>query len=243
MKVKINLMNSESNNKIALVTGASRGLGKFLSLELAKKGYDIILVARTVGALEEQYDEINKLGVKSTIVPLDLNEDNAIDNLGFEINKKWGRLDLLVSNAAITNELTPLSHLKPNAWNNIINFNLTINYRLIRSFEHLLKLSKDAKCLFILDKEVNENKPYHVPYSVSKAGLKKMITIWAKEVTKDNINIYYCFAPRMNTFLRKSIIPGLKESDFKNPEDISKRIIDNLSKTNSEDGNLIEIFC
>ena len=131
MKVKINLMNSESNNKIALVTGASRGLGKYLSIELAKKGYDIILVARTVGALEEQYDEINKLGVKSTIVPLDLNEDNAIDNLGFEINKKWGRLDLLVSNAAITNELTPLSHLKPNAWNNIINFNLTINYRLI----------------------------------------------------------------------------------------------------------------
>ena len=152
MKVKINLMNSESNNKIALVTGASRGLGKYLSIELAKKGYDIMLVARTVGALEEQYDEINKLGVKSTIVPLDLNEDNAIDNLGFEINKKWGRLDLLVSNAAITNELTPLSHLKPNAWNNIINFNLTINYRLIRSFEHLLKLSKDAKCLFILDK-------------------------------------------------------------------------------------------
>ena len=144
MKVKINLMNSESNNKIALVTGASRGLGKYLSIELAKKGYDIILVARTVGALEEQYDEINKLGIKSTIVPLDLNEDNAIDNLGFEINKKWGRLDLLVSNAAITNEFTPLSHLKLNAWNNIINFNLTINYRLIRSFENLLKLSKDA---------------------------------------------------------------------------------------------------
>ena len=106
----------------------------------------------------------------------------------------------------------------------------------------LLKLSKDAKCLFILDKEVNENKPYHIPYSVSKAGLKKMITIWAKEVTKDNINIYYCFAPRMNTFLRKTIIPGLKESDFKNPEDVSKKIINNLSKTSSEDGNLIEIF-
>ena len=85
MKVKINLMNSESNNKIALVTGASRGLGKYLSIELAKKGYDIILVARTVGALEEQYDEINKLGVKSTIVPLDLNEDNAksaVEKLG-----------------------------------------------------------------------------------------------------------------------------------------------------------------
>ena len=243
MKVNINFMKLESNNKIALVTGASRGLGKYLSIELAKKGYEIILIARTVGALEEQYDEINKLGAKSTIVPLDLSEENTIDNLGFEINKKWGRLDLLVSNAAITNELTPLSHLKPKVWDNIINFNLTINYRLIRSFEHLLKSSQDAKCLFLLDKEVNKNKPYHIPYSVSKAGLEKMITIWAKEIAKDNINIYYCFAPRMNTFLRKTIIPGLRKSEFKNPKDVSKKIIEGLLKTNSEDSNLIEILC
>ena len=106
-------MIKDHKDKIALVTGSSRGLGKYLSIELAKKGFEIILVARTVGALEEQYDEIIKLGSKSTTVPLDLSEDDSIDKLGFEINKKWGKLDLLVSNAAITNELTPLSHLKP----------------------------------------------------------------------------------------------------------------------------------
>ena len=119
MKVKINLMNSESNNKIALVTGASRGLGKFLSLELAKKGYDIILVARTVGALEEQYDEINKLGVKSTIVPLDLEDNESIDLLGGEIHKKWGKLDILVSCAGIVGDITPISHLDPKIWNKV----------------------------------------------------------------------------------------------------------------------------
>ena len=236
-------MVKDYKNKIALVTGSSRGLGKYLSIELAKNGFEIILVARTVGALEEQYDEIIKLGSKSTIVPLDLSEDDSIDKLGFEINKKWGKLDLLVSNAAITNELTPLSHLKPDIWEKVINFNLTLNYRLIRSFEQLLKSSKDAKCLFILDKETKEDKPYHIPYSVSKAGLEKMISIWAKEVLKDNIDIHYCFAPRMNTFLRKTIIPGLNESDFNNPEEISEIIIENLLKPNEKDKNLIEILC
>ena len=236
-------MVKDYRNKIALVTGSSRGLGKYLSIELAKNGFEIILVARTVGALEEQYDEIIKLGSKSTIVPLDLSEDGSIDKLGFEINKKWGRLDLLVSNAAITNELTPLSHLKPNIWEKVINFNLTLNYRLIRSFEHLLKSSKDAKCLFILDKEAKEDKPYHIPYSVSKVGLEKMISIWAKEVSKDNINIHYCFAPRMNTFLRKTIIPGLDESDCNNPDEISKVIIENLLKPNEKEKNFIEILC
>ena len=170
-------MNHKYKNKIALITGSSRGLGKYLSIELAKKGFEIILVARTTGALEEQYDKITKIGSKSTIVPLDLSDHDVIDNLGYEINKKWGKLDLFISNAAITAELTPLSHLKPDDWDKIINLNLTTNFRLIRSFEHLLKLSTSASCLFILDKEVNENKPYHAPYSVSKAGLNPLFLI------------------------------------------------------------------
>ena len=118
-------MNHIYKNKIALITGSSRGLGKHLSIELAKKGFEIILVARTTGALEEQYDKITKIGSKSTIVPLDLSDHDVIDNLGYEINKKWGKLDLFISNAAITAELTPLSHLKPDVWDKIINLNLS----------------------------------------------------------------------------------------------------------------------
>ena len=97
-------MNGKSSGQVALITGSSRGLGKYLSLELAKKGIETILLARTVGALEELYDDIKKIGTKSTIVPLDLNDNDAIDNLGFELNKKWGKLDILILNAAITNE-------------------------------------------------------------------------------------------------------------------------------------------
>lgn len=235
-------MNHKYKNKIALITGSSRGLGKYLSIELAKKGFEIILVARTTGALEEQYDKITKIGSKSTIVPLDLSDHDVIDNLGYEINKKWGKLDLFISNAAITAELTPLSHLKPDVWDKIINLNLTTNFRLIRSFEHLLKLSTSASCLFILDKEVNENKPYHAPYSVSKAGLKKMISIWAKEVKKDNINVHYCYVPRMNTFLRKKIVPGLNDKDFTSPKIVAKKIVESLLKFNKEEKNFFEIL-
>jgi NAD(P)-dependent dehydrogenase (short-subunit alcohol dehydrogenase family) len=218
-------MKEEFINKVALITGASRGLGKSLSLELAKKGIETILVSRTVGALEELYDEIKKIGVNSTIVPLDLNDSNAIDNLGFEVNKKWKKLDFLISNAAITNELTPISHLKPDIWEKILKTNLTTNYRLIRSFEHLLKLSKNGKALFILDKETKHNKPFHIPYSVSKEGLDKLITIWAQEVSIHKIGVYSSYPPKMNTSLRKKIIPGANNSEFENPEIIAKKII------------------
>jgi len=218
-------MKEEFINKVALITGASRGLGKSLSLELAKKGIETILVARTVGALEELYDEIKKLGVDSTIVPLDLNDSDAIDNLGFEINKKWGKLDFLLSNAAVTNELTPISHVKPDIWEKIIKTNLTTNYRLIRSFEQLLKLSKNGKALFILDKETKTNKPFHIPYSVSKEGLNKLITIWAQEVSIHEIGVYTCYPPRMDTSLRKKIIPGVKSSELENPQVVAKKII------------------
>ena len=223
-------MNGKPLEQVALITGSSRGLGKYLSLELAKKGIETILLARTVGALEELYDDIKKIGTKSTIVPLDLNDNDAIDNLGFELNKKWGKLDILISNAAITNELTPLSHLKPDTWDNVIKTNLTSNYRLIRSLEQLLKLSKEGKALFVLDKETNKNKPFHIPYSVSKEGLKKLAKIWAKEISHSNIDVYFCYPPKMNTSLRKTIIPGSKDTQFDNPSIIAKKIIHNLLK-------------
>ena len=223
-------MNGKPSGQVALITGSSRGLGKYLSLELAKRGVETILLARTVGGLEELYDDIKEIGAKSTIVPLDLNDNDAIDNLGFELNKKWGKLDILISNAAVTNELTPLSHIKPDTWDNIIKTNLTSNYRLIRSLEQLLKSSKESKVLFILDKETKENKPFHIPYSVSKVGLKKLAQIWAKEISHTHIGVYFCYLPKMNTYLRKTLIPGSKEDQFANPSNIAEKIIDNLFK-------------
>jgi len=223
-------MNGKPSGQVALITGSSRGLGKYLSLELAKRGVETILLARTIGGLEELYDDIKEIGAKSTIVPLDLNDNDAIDNLGFELNKKWGKLDILISNAAVTNELTPLSHIKPDTWDNIIKTNLTSNYRLIRSLEQLLKSSKESKVLFILDKETKEDKPFHIPYSVSKVGLKKLAKIWAREISHTHIGVYFCYLPKMNTYLRKTLIPGSMEDQFANPSNIAEKIIDNLFK-------------
>ena len=126
-------------NKVALVTGASRGLGRSIAKSLALGGAELILVGRTISALEELDDEIKSIGSKSTIVPMDLEDNENIDILGGEINKKWGKLDILVSNAGIVGEITPISHLDPKIWNKVINLNLNVNFRLIRSFEPLLK--------------------------------------------------------------------------------------------------------
>ena len=127
-------MQKDMENKIALITGASRGLGRSVAKSLAKKGVELILVARTISALEELDDEIKSIGSKSTIVPMDLDDNEAIDILGGEIHKKWGKLDILVSCAATVGEVTPVSHLDPKIWNKVINLNLSVNFRLIRSF-------------------------------------------------------------------------------------------------------------
>ena len=144
-------MQKSMKNKIALITGASRGLGRSIARSLAKKGAELILVARTISALEELDDEIKSLGSKSTIVPMDLEDNEAIDVLGGEINKKWGKLDILISNAATVGEITPISHLDPKIWNKVINLNLSVNFRLIRSFEPLLKNSNQSYAIFLSD--------------------------------------------------------------------------------------------
>ena len=145
-------------NKVALVTGASRGLGRSIAKSLALEGAELILVGRTIGALEELDDEIKSIGSKSTIVPMDLEDNENIDILGGEINKKWGKLDILVSNAGIVGEITPISHLDPKIWNKVINLNLNVNFRLIRSFEPLLKNSDKSYAIFISDSNIIKNK-------------------------------------------------------------------------------------
>ncbi len=149
-------MNNKMKNKVALVTGASRGLGRSIAKSLALEGAELILVGRTISALEELDDEIKSIGSKSTIVPMDLEDNENIDILGGEINKKWGKLDILVSNAGIVGEITPISHLDPKIWNKVINLNLNVNFRLIRSFEPLLKNSDKSYAIFISDSNIKK---------------------------------------------------------------------------------------
>ena len=218
-------MQKDMKNKIALITGASRGLGRSVAKSLAKKGVELILVARTISALEELDDEIKSIGSKSTIVPMDLEDNEAIDILGGEIHKKWGKLDILVSSAATVGEVTPVSHLDPKIWNKVINLNLSVNYRLIRSFEPLLKKSNQSYAIFISDNNSKLPKPFWAPYNISKLGLETLIEIWKKEITRTNIKAIIFEPGDMKTAMRASFMPGEKNKNLNNPEDISETIM------------------
>jgi NAD(P)-dependent dehydrogenase (short-subunit alcohol dehydrogenase family) len=219
-------MNNKMKNKVALVTGASRGLGRSIAKSLALDGAELILVGRTIGALEELDDEIKSIGSKSTIVPMDLEDNENIDILGGEINKKWGKLDILVSNAGIVGEITPISHLDPKIWNKVINLNLNVNFRLIRSFEPLLKNSDKSYAIFISDSNIIKKNPFWAAYNISKLGLETLVETWKKEITLTNIKAIVFNPGDMKTDLRASFMPGEKNNDLNNPEDISKKIID-----------------
>ncbi len=219
-------MQKSMKNKIALITGASRGLGRSIARSLAKKGAELILVARTISALEELDDEIKSLGSKSTIVPMDLEDNEAIDVLGGEINKKWGKLDILISNAATVGEITPISHLDPKIWNKVINLNLSVNFRLIRSFEPLLKNSNQSYAIFLSDNNSKLLKPFWAPYNISKFGLEILIKIWKKEIERTNIKAIIFEPGDMKTAMRASFMPGENNKNLNNPEDISEKIAD-----------------
>ena len=219
-------MQKSMKNKIALITGASRGLGRSIARSLAKKGAELILVARTISALEELDDEIKSLGSKSTIVPMDLEDNEAIDVLGGEINKKWGKLDILISNAATVGEITPISHLDPKIWNKVINLNLSVNFRLIRSFEPLLKNSNQSYAIFLSDNNSKLLKPFWAPYNISKFGLEILIKIWKKEIERTNIKAIIFEPGDMKTAMRASFMPGENNKSLNNPEDISEKIAD-----------------
>ena len=219
-------MQKSMKNKIALITGASRGLGRSIARSFAKKGAELILVARTISALEELDDEIKSLGSKSTIVPMDLEDNEAIDVLGGEINKKWGKLDILISNAATVGEITPISHLDPKIWNKVINLNLSVNFRLIRSFEPLLKNSNQSYAIFLSDNNSKLLKPFWAPYNISKFGLEILIKIWKKEIERTNIKAIIFEPGDMKTAMRASFMPGEKNKNLNNPEDISEKIAD-----------------
>tara|TARA_B100000676_G_scaffold263088_1_gene274593 strand:- start:3396 stop:4070 length:675 start_codon:yes stop_codon:yes gene_type:complete len=217
-------------NKIALVTGASRGLGRAVAKNLAKNGAELILVSRTISALESLDDQIKKFESNSTIVPLDLEDNQSIDLLGAEIHKKWGKLDILVSCAGIVGDITPISHLDPKIWNKVINLNLNVNYRIIRSFEPLLKISESADVIFVSDSKNQKLDPYWGAYNISKLGLEALVKTWEKEINLTNIKAHIFNPQDMDTHLRSSFMPGEKNKNLKNPDEVANLLINLIRK-------------
>ena len=220
--------------KIAFISGSTSGLGKELSIQLAKNEYHVLIHGRNQKKLVQLYDEIISQKGTSTIINLDLSDYTGIDRLGYEIFKKYKKLDLLVMNAAILGTLTPLCHQEPKEFEEVLNTNLIANFRLLRSLELSLKKSNNSKLCVISSKLTKNPKPFWGAYSVSKAALEQMIYSWHLENKKENVKVYIIHPKPINTKLRKAAMPGENEKKIQTSIHAARKLLSILSKTKKQ---------
>ncbi|HXY98764.1 MAG TPA: SDR family NAD(P)-dependent oxidoreductase [Stellaceae bacterium] len=211
--------------RVALVTGASRGIGAAVARRFAAEGAHVILVARTVGGLEERDDEIRAAGGSATLVPLDLRQVDQIDRMGAALHQRFGRLDALVGNAGVLGALSPLGHFTPATWDEVIATNLTANWRLIRSLDPLLRLSEAGRALFTTCAAGREAAPYWGAYAASKAALETMVRIYAGEVAKTRLKVNLVDPGIVATHLRAQGFPGEDRARLARPEEVTEPFV------------------
>src|SRR5262252_8127372 len=195
-------------DRIALVTGASRGIGYATALALARAGAHVVAVARTVGGLEELDDEIRKLGASATLVPLDVKDHAGIARLAAALTERYHRLDVLIGNAGIGGPSSPLNHVEPKAWDEIMAVNVTANWQLIRHFEPLLRASDAGRAVFISSGAAHNARAYRGPYGVSKAALEVLARTFAAETASTNIRVNIFNPGPTRTRMRAAVMPG-----------------------------------
>ncbi len=208
--------------RIALITGASRGIGAAISKRYAAEGAHVILTARTTAALEEVYDEILALGTSTsaTILPMDLANRDEIDQLGSAISQRFGRLDIFVANAAQLGELTPVTQVAPEIWDKTIEINLNAQWRMIRTLEMSLLSSPAGRAIF-LTSGVSGGRGYWGPYAVSKTALEALARTWADEVSHTNLRINLINPGAVRTSMRAEAYPGEDPSTVLAPSQIT----------------------
>ena len=227
-------------NRVAVVTGASRGIGRTAALGLAAAGAHVVAIARTPGGLEELDDEIGAAGGTATLVPLDLKDYDGIDRLGAALFERWGRLDILFANAAILGLVTPLAHLDAKVWDEAVAVNVTANWRLIRSLDPLLRASDAGRVLFMSSSAANTCRPYWGTYSITKAALDALAATYAGEVrqTKLCVNVFYPGPTR--TRMRAQAMPGEDPETVKPPETLLPDIVRMLSPDFADSGTVFD---
>ena len=214
-------------DKIAVVTGASRGIGREAALALARSGAQIVAVARTEGALTELDDEIRKLtGQPVTLVPLDIADGDSLDGLGLALHQRFGRVDVLVHAAAILGPVTPVSHIEPKHWDRVVSVNLTASYRLIRATEPLLRASEAGRAIFLTTGRVARPKAFWGPYGITKAGLEHMVRTWADELEQTSVRAVLLDPNTMRTAMRAEAMPGEDPMTIPDPSEIGPLIVE-----------------
>lgn len=212
-------MTKKLEGRIALITGASRGIGRSLALGFAKEGAHIIALARTQGALENLDDEIQAAGGTCTIVPADLKDADSLDNLGAMIYERWGKLDIFIGNAGVLGDLTPLSHLEPKVYDELIAVNVTANYRLIRSLDLPLRKSDAGRVILVTSGAATNFRAFWGGYSMTKAAVNAMGLSYADEMENTSVRVNLVNPGGTRTKMRAIAFPGEDPDTLPHPDE------------------------
>ncbi|MCA3362058.1 MAG: SDR family NAD(P)-dependent oxidoreductase [Roseomonas sp.] len=234
---------AELEGRVALITGASRGIGAALALELAKLGAQCVLVARTQGGLEEVDDAIRAAGGKpATLLPFDLQKaEKDIDMIGPSIVQRFGRLDILVHNAGALNKLTPVAHIDPRDWTEVMAVNLTASWRLIRSCDPPLRASDAGRAVFVTSGRVLRPRAYWGMYGAAKAGMEHLVTTWALEVEATALRVNLVDPGVVATKMRALAMPGEDPSTLAQPADVAPGIAALCLPTETRHGTRVSL--
>ena len=226
--------------RIALVTGASRGIGAAVAKTLSAEGAHLILVARTQGGLEEVDDEIRARGGSATLMPLDITDYDGIDKMGAAIFQRWGKLDILVGNAALLGPMSPIGHIPPAEWERAFAVNVTANFRLIRSMDPLLRASDGARAVFVTSIAGRLARAYWGLYSSSKAALEMMVKTYAHEVEKTPIRVNLFNPNRTRTAMRAQAYPGEDPETVKTAEEAAVQLMPLVLPSCTQNGETLD---
>jgi NAD(P)-dependent dehydrogenase (short-subunit alcohol dehydrogenase family) len=232
-------VNRPFEGRIALVTGASRGIGRAAAIALGAAGAHVIAVSRNTGALEETDDAIRAAGGAATLVPLNLRDFDALDRLGKSIFDRWGKLDAFLGNAGSLGVLTPLTHMQPKVFQELLETNVIANWRLIRSLDALLKQSDAGRALFVSSGAARKHTPFWGGYGMAKAALESLALTYAAECEGTAVKVNLFNPGPVRTAMRARAMPGEDPETLPKPEDVAPLIVELLSPANEKNGELV----
>jgi len=233
-------MTKPLSGRIALVTGASRGIGAAAALALARAGAHVVALARTVGGLEELDDSIRQAGGEATLVPLDLKDADGIARLAAAIEERYGRLDVLVGNAGVLGVLSPLGHIEPKTWDEAMAVNLAANWHLVRFMDPLLKRSDAGRAVFLTSTVVHKATAYWGAYAISKAALETLARIYAAETANTSVRVNLFNPGKTRTGMRAAAMPGEDPMTLPTPDEVVEALVPLCLPSCTETGRLYD---
>ena len=228
-------------DRLALITGASHGLGAALAQRFAAEGAQLVLLARDTAALEKLDDALRADGYSATLVPLDLRQFDRLDAMAASLHERFGKLDVFVSCAAALGHLAPTGHFDPALWQEIVDVNVTANWRLIRALDPLLRASEAGRAIFTTCIAARESEPYWAPYAASKAALEALVKAYAEEIAQTSLRVNLVDPGPMRTALRFAAFPFEERDKIKPPEDVTEAFVELADETCTANGELVTL--